>query len=38
MSLPVQDIEFWNDMTGLFQDQPTGDNGAITGAEISDWW
>jgi hypothetical protein len=38
MSLPVQDAEFWNDMTGLFQGQPFENNGAIVGGEMSDWW
>jgi hypothetical protein len=38
MSLPVQDVEFWNDMTGLFQYQPSENNGAICGGEMSDWW
>lgn len=38
MSLPVQDVEFWNDMTGLFQNQAIENNGAIAGGEMSDWW
>ena len=38
ISLPVQDAEFWNDMTGLFQGQPFENNGAIVGGEVNDWW
>jgi hypothetical protein len=38
MSLQVQDVEFWNDMTGLLHHQPSDNNGAIRGGEMSDWW
>lgn len=38
VSMPIQDAEFWNDMTGLLQYQPVDNNGAITGGELSDWW
>lgn len=38
LSLPIQDAEFWNDMTGLFQYQSCDNNGAICGGEMSDWW
>ena len=37
-SLPVQDAEFWDDMTGLLQFQAVDNNGAICGGEMSDWW
>lgn len=38
MSLPIQDVDFWNDMTGLLQYQSSDNNGAICGGEMSDWW
>ncbi|KAG0652923.1 Bikaverin cluster transcription factor bik5 [Hyphodiscus hymeniophilus] len=38
VSLPLQDAEFWNDMTGLLQYQPCDNNGAIGGGEMGDWW
>jgi len=34
MSLPTQDIDLWNDMTGLLQYQ-SSDSGAVCGG---DWW
>lgn len=38
LSLPGQDVEFWNDMTGLLQYQPVDNNGAICGGDMSDWF
>jgi hypothetical protein len=38
LSLPNQDVEFWNDMTGLLQYQSADNNGGIGGGEMCDWW